>query len=97
MSHDEKIEGIAELSAETIRNAINVEIKQRFGEEYFVRSAMVIALVERPRRELDKPNTPRVSLFLKSLVSVHPSIAINMLKEAAAVYQGKRAESGDAT
>ncbi|AYB69151.1 hypothetical protein SEA_EMIANNA_18 [Gordonia phage Emianna] len=97
MSDDQTtpINGIEELSAETIRNAISTEVKERFGEDFFVRSAIVVAIVERPRGELEKPNAPRVSLFLKSLMPIHPSIAINMMKEAAKMYQVKKTTSGE--
>lgn len=93
MSEKMTSEEISAAAADTIRNAINVEVKERFGDEFFVRHSMVIALVERPRGDLEKPNTERFSLFLKSLTSIHPGIAINMLKEAAAKFQAKQAES----
>ncbi|AXH49749.1 hypothetical protein KNU02_gp23 [Gordonia phage Pleakley] len=78
-----------------IRNAINAEVKERFGEEFFVRHSMVVALIERPRGDLEKPTAERFSLFLKSLTSIHPGIAINMLREAAGQFQAKKSEMGD--
>lgn len=95
MSEKMTSEQISEAAADTIRNALNVEVKERFGEQFFVKHSMVVALVERPRGELEKPNAERFSLFLKSLTAIHPSIAVNMLKEAAARFQAKKAESGE--
>lgn len=85
---------IADLSAEVIRNAINAEVKERFGEDFFVKHAMVVALVERPRGELEKPTAERFSLFLKTLTSIHPSIAINMLRHAASQFQINKSKEG---
>lgn len=86
---------IAEVSAEVIRNAINAEVKERFGEEYFVRHSVVVALIERPRGDLEKPSAERFSLFLKSLTPIHPGVAINMLREAAGRFQTKKSEMGE--
>lgn len=87
-------EEVAEASADTIRSAMNSETKIRFGEDFFVKHAIVIALVERPRGDLEKPNAERFSLLVKNLDSVNPGIAINMLREAAAKFQAKKAEQG---
>ena len=78
---------VAEMSAEVISNAVNTEVKERYGEDFFVKHAIVVALVERPRGEMDRPDTPRFSLFLKNLAPVHPSIAVNMMREAVKQFQ----------
>ncbi|AET09757.1 hypothetical protein GoPhGRU1p08 [Gordonia phage GRU1] len=60
-----------------------------------MRHGIVIALVERPRGDLEKPNAERVSLMVKNLDAVHPSIAVNMLKEATAIFQAEAAKRGN--
>lgn len=83
---------VAELSAEVIRNAISTEVKERFGEEFFVRHAVVVALVERPRTPLEGPEAERFSLMVKSLHQITPGVGVNMMRGAAAQFQSKQAE-----
>lgn len=82
---------IAELSAEVIRNAVSTEIKERFGEAFFVRHAVVVALVERPRTPLEGPEAERFSLFVKNLHQIHPEVGVKMMQGAAAEFQSHQA------
>ncbi|ATN89540.1 hypothetical protein KNU14_gp18 [Gordonia phage Buggaboo] len=75
-----------------MKTAINAEVKERFGEDFYVKNSIVLALVERPRGDLERPDAPRISIFLKSLEPIDPSVAVKILEEAAAIYQRKRAE-----
>lgn len=86
---------IAEMSADVIRNALSTEIKERFGEAFFVRHAVVVALVERPRGELEGPEAERFSLFVKSLTQIHPSVGVKMMHNAAAKFQELKAKQED--
>ena len=83
---------IAELSAEAVRNAIAVEVKDRFGEDFFVRHLVVVALVERPKTPLEGPEAERFSLFLKSATQIHPKTGVRMMQEAAARFQSHQAQ-----
>lgn len=83
---------VAELSAEVIRNAISTEVKERFGEEFYVRHAVVVALVERPRTPLEGPEAERFSLMVKSLHQLHPAVGVKMMQGAAAQFQSHQAQ-----
>lgn len=82
---------VAELSAEVIRNAVSTEVKERFGEAFFVRHAVVVALVERPRTPLEGPEAERFSLFVKNLHRIHPEVGVKMMQGAAAEFQSHQA------
>lgn len=77
---------------EALKNAINVEVKERYGEEVFVKNTIVITLVERPREDGDKPDTPRFQMMLKTLQPIQPSTAARMLSEAAVQFQRQKIE-----
>ncbi|QAU06343.1 hypothetical protein SEA_WHOSEMANZ_17 [Gordonia phage WhoseManz] len=95
MSEEMSVEEISQAALETIKNAVNVEIKARYGDEFFVANAMVIALVERPRGDLEKPDAKRFRLFLKTLGSIPAHVGIGMMREAAAIFQARRAQNGE--
>lgn len=75
---------------ETIKNALNVEVKQRYGEDFFVKNSIVIALCEVPPRPDDKPDTPRFRIMLKTPTPIQASTAIRMLQEAGVQFQRQK-------
>ncbi|WNM69918.1 hypothetical protein SEA_GUYFAGIERI_15 [Rhodococcus phage GuyFagieri] len=77
---------------EALRNALNVEVKQRYGEEVFVKNTLVLVLVERPREDGDKPDAPRFQMMLKTLQPIQPGTAARMLSEAAVQFQRQKIE-----
>ena len=73
-----------------ITNAINTEVKQRHGEDVFVKNTIILVLTERPRGPEDKPDTPRFQLMLKTPQPIQPSTAARMLSEAATLFQRQK-------
>jgi hypothetical protein len=75
---------------EIIKNAINTEVKARYGEDVFVSQTIILVLTERPRDPDDKPDTPRFQLMLKTPQPIQPSTAARMLAEAATLFQRQK-------
>ncbi|WNY15124.1 hypothetical protein SEA_MACGULLY_19 [Rhodococcus phage MacGully] len=75
---------------EALRNAINVEVKQRYGDNMFARHTITMTLVERPREEGDKPDAPRFHVMVKTLEPIQPSTAARMLDETAVQFQRQK-------
>lgn len=79
----------AEVDA-AISNAINVEVKSRYGEEVFAKHTIVLTLCETPREEKDKPDTPRFQVMIKTLEPIQPMTAARILQEAALQFQRQK-------
>lgn len=75
---------------DAILNALNVEVKTSFGEDMFIKQAIVIVLVEKPRAESDGPNDKRFQLMLKTPMPIQPSTAARMLSEAGIQFQRQK-------
>ena len=78
---------------DAIRNAVNVETKERHGEAAFVHSTIVVSLVEIARREDQGPGTPNTFVTVKSLHPVPMETALRVLEDAAAQIRWQ-AENG---
>lgn len=72
---------------EALRNAINVEIKEKYGDDAFQRNTIVISLVEFPADPKGKPDQPRVRMMVKALQPIQLKTASVMLQQAAVQFQ----------
>lgn len=75
-----------------IDNALNAEVKARYGEDVFIKHTIVLVLTEKPRDADDKPDAPRFQMMLKTPQPIQPSTAARMLAEAAALFQRQKIE-----
>lgn len=72
---------------DAIRNAINVEIKEDYGDAAFQRQTIVITLVEFPKDPEGKPDQPRLRIKVKALQPIQLRTAAKMLEEAGVQFQ----------
>lgn len=83
------------MSAETdqiINNAINAEVKERYGEDVYVSQTLVLVLTERAPGPDDKPDAKRFQMMLKTPQPIQPGTAARMLAEAATIFQRQKLE-----
>lgn len=75
-----------------ITNAINAEVKERYGEDTYVRQTIILVLTEKAPGPDDTPGTPRARMMLKTPQPIQPGTAARMLAEAATIFQRQKLE-----
>ncbi len=87
-----EIEDAATLA---IVNALNTEVREKYGEDVTRTHTLVISLIEWPRVEGDNPGTPRIQMSLKTLEPIPTKTAGIMLRKASVQFQRAAQEGGN--
>ncbi len=77
-----------------IVNALNAEVKAKYGEDVTRIHTIVVSLIEWPREEGDNPGTPRIQMSLKTLEPIPTKTAGTMLSKASVQFQRAAAKEG---
>lgn len=76
-----------------IKNAVNVEVKARYGESAFVHGSIVSALIELPRPENEGPGAQTMWTMSLSTDPLPPKTQMEMIRDTALQIQASRTEN----
>lgn len=81
------------IAIEAIKNAINVEVKARYGDQAFVHGSLISTLIEIPRKEGEGPEAQTMWTMQLSTDALPPKTQMEMIRDTALQIQNLRSES----